>query len=63
VPRGRALREAEKEMTRLERRKQSLTQKLLGASTLDDQKRLGFELETVLRDLHVAEATWLAFFE
>ena len=63
VPRGRALRDAEKEMTRLERRKQNLTEKLLETSNLEDQTRLGGELDTVLRDLHAAETRWLAFFE
>jgi ATP-binding cassette subfamily F protein uup len=63
VPRGRALRDAEKEMTRLERRKQTLTEKLLGVSNRDEQTRLGVELDTVLRDLHRAETAWLEFFE
>ena len=63
VPRGRALRDAEKEMTRLERRKQSLTERLMVLSDRDELARLGLELETVLRDLHVAETNWLAFFD
>ncbi len=63
VPRGRALRDAEKEMTRLERRKQTLTEKLHGVSDRDEQARLGSELDVVLRDLHRAETTWLSFFE
>ena len=63
TPRGRALRDAEKEMTRLERRKQTLTERLLGVSDRDEQARLGRELEAVLGDLHRAEGAWLAFFE
>ncbi len=63
VPRGRALRDAEKEMTRLERRKQTLSEKLSAVTTVEEQTRLGLELEGVLRDLHVAETAWLAFFD
>ena len=63
VPRGRALRDAEKEMTRLERRKQNLTEKLLATSDHVDQTRLGAELDGVLRELHAAESAWLSFFE
>ena len=63
VPRGRALRDAEKEMTRLERRKRTLTEKLASVTTLEEQTRLGLELEGVLHDLHQAETAWLAFFE
>ncbi len=63
VPRGRALRDAEKEMTRLERRKQTLSEKLSSVTTIEDQTRLGLELEGVLRDLHAAETAWLAFFD
>ena len=63
VPRGRALRDAEKEMTRLERRKQSLSEKLSAVTTVEEQTRLGLELEGVLRDLHAAETAWLAFFD
>lgn len=63
VPRGRALRDAEKEMTRLERRKQTLSAKLEVVTTVDEQTRLGLELEGVLRALHEAETAWLAFFD
>ncbi len=63
VPRGRALREAEKEMTRLERRKQTLSAKLATVTTVEEQTRLGLELEGVLRALHEAETAWLAFFD
>ena len=63
VPRGRALRDAEKEMTRLERRKQTLSEKLSAVTTVEEQTRLGLELEGVLRDLHVAETAWPAFFD
>ena len=63
VPRGRALRDAEKEMTRLERRKQTLSAKLHGVTDPVEQARLGHELATVLDDLHHAEEAWLTFFE
>ncbi len=63
VPRGRALRDAEKEMTRLERRKQTLSAKLAVVTTVEEQTRLGLELDGVLRALHEAETTWLAFFD
>ncbi len=63
VPRGRALRDAEKEMTRLERRKQSLSDRLSSVTAVEEQTRLGTELDGVLRALHAAEAAWLAFFE
>ncbi len=63
IPRGRALRDAEKEMTRLERRKQTLSAKLAVVTTVEEQTRLGLELDGVLRALHEAETTWLAFFD
>jgi hypothetical protein len=59
VPRGRQLRDAEKDVTRLERRKVSLTQKLLTTTNHTEQTRLGSELADVQRSLQVAEEHWL----
>ncbi len=63
IPRGRALRDAEKDMTRLERRKQRLSADLSEVTEPAEQARLGRELASVLDDLARAEAAWLAFFE
>jgi ATP-binding cassette subfamily F protein uup len=60
VSRGRQIRDAEKDMSRLERRKESLTKKLLAASTHLDQTRLGVELASVQNELSVAEEHWLS---
>ena len=63
APAGRRLRDAEKEMTRLERKKQSLTRRILDASDHDELTRLGAELAVVQRDLATAEEGWLALLE
>jgi ATP-binding cassette subfamily F protein uup len=60
VPRGRLLRDAEKDMARLERRRSTLAGKLAASSDYLEQSRLGAELEQVLKDLHAAEEHWLA---
>jgi ABC transport system ATP-binding/permease protein len=59
VSRGRRLRDAEKDMTRLERRRTSLGEKIAASTDYLEQARLGGELERVLQDLAVAEETWL----
>jgi len=59
VPKGRAIRDAEKEMSRLERRKATLTEKLLASSGHEELTRLGSELATTQRDLSAAEERWL----
>ncbi len=59
APRGRLLRDAEKDMTRLERRRATLTEKIGASDDYLEQARLGAELEEVLRDLAVAEELWL----
>jgi ATP-binding cassette subfamily F protein uup len=59
VPKGRAIRDAEKEMSRLERKKSSLTEKLLASSDHEEQSRLGGELKATQRELSVAEEHWL----
>jgi ATP-binding cassette subfamily F protein uup len=59
VPRGRAIRDAEKEMSRLERKKSTLTQRLLASHDHEEQARLGQELASTQRDLSAAEERWL----
>jgi ATP-binding cassette subfamily F protein uup len=60
VPRGRILRDAEKDMNRLERRRVTLSDKLTKSSNYVEQARLGADLEQVLKDLHAAEEHWLS---
>jgi ABC transport system ATP-binding/permease protein len=63
LPRGRQLRDAEKDVTRLERRKVSLTKKLLESNDHTEQTRLGSELADVQRSLHHAEEHWLSLLD
>jgi ABC transport system ATP-binding/permease protein len=63
VSRGRQLRDAEKEMARLERRKSTLTDKLLAATDHLVQVRLGVELSDVQTALATAEDNWLSLNE
>ena len=63
VPRGRQLRDAEKDVTRLERRKVTLTKKLLDTLDHTEQTRLGNELAVVQRELSDAEDHWLSLLE
>ncbi len=63
VPHGRALRDAEKEMTRLERRRKALEERILATSDYAHQTRLGEELDAVGAALAVAEDRWLALQE
>ena len=58
--RGRLLREAEKVMTRLERRRVTLSDKISASSDYLEQAKWGAELELVLKDLAAAEENWLA---
>ncbi len=62
-PRGRALREAERRMTSLERRKQRLSDLLSEPADPADHARWARELAEVLAELAAAEDAWLAFFE
>jgi ATP-binding cassette subfamily F protein uup len=59
-PNGRQIRDAEKEMTRLERRRTALTQKILASTDHAEQARLGTELAQLLDELNAAEERWLA---
>jgi ATP-binding cassette subfamily F protein uup len=63
VPLGRQVRDAEKEMSRLDRRRNSLNAKILASNDREEQSRLGPELESVLRELSVAEEYWLTLVE
>ncbi|MGH3733860.1 MAG: ABC-F family ATP-binding cassette domain-containing protein [Acidimicrobiales bacterium] len=63
APRGRQLRDAEKVVTRLERRKVTLTRTLLESADHNEQTRLGDELAAVQRELHDAEERWLSLLE
>ena len=59
VPLGRQIREAEKNMSRLDRRRSALTKKLLASPDHSEMARLGDELETVQQELSAAEDYWL----
>ena len=63
APRGRQLRDAEKEMSRLERRRNTLTTKLLDSDDHLEQSRLGAELDEVQSALNAAEENWLTLAE
>ena len=60
---GRQLREAERDMTRLARRKDELITSLAGTADHLVLARLGRELTEVQADLNVAENRWLALAE
>ena len=60
VPRGRLLRDAEKDISRLERRRATLGDKIAASSDYLEQAKLGGELEKVLLDLAAAEEHWLS---
>lgn len=59
VPLGRQLRDAEKEMTRLDRQKKNLTEMLVSSFDHAEQARLGAELAKVQDALDAAEEKWL----
>ncbi len=63
MPRGRQLRDAEKEMTRLERQRRSLGDKILASGDYRQQALLAKELEEVQLALSAAEEKWLLFHE
>jgi hypothetical protein len=50
-------------MSRLDRRRNSLNAKILASNDREEQSRLGSELESVLRELSVAEEYWLTLVE
>jgi ATP-binding cassette subfamily F protein uup len=59
VPTGRQIRDAEKEMSRLERRRKTITDKILASHDHTEQTRLGTELADVQKALGHAEEYWL----
>jgi len=63
VSRGRQLRDAEKDVSRLERRKVTLTKKLLETTDHAAQTTLGVELADVQKALHTAEELWLGLLD
>ncbi|MGD1014608.1 MAG: ABC-F family ATP-binding cassette domain-containing protein [Acidimicrobiales bacterium] len=63
VPRGRLIRDAEKEMTRLERQRRSLGDKILASGDYQQQALLAKELDEVQLALSAAEEKWLLFHE
>ena len=63
VPLGRQIREAEKEMARLERRRAVITGRIVSSSDHTEQTQLGSELATLLEELSVAEELWLKLVE
>jgi ABC-type multidrug transport system ATPase subunit len=60
---GRQLRDAEKEMTRLERRRSVITEKILTSSDHEEQSKLGAQLSDLLSELNAAEDRWLGLVE
>jgi ATPase subunit of ABC transporter with duplicated ATPase domains len=63
APNGRQIRDAEKVMTRLERRRSVITQKILATTNHAEQQKLGSELAQLLTELNAAEERWLALVE
>jgi ATP-binding cassette subfamily F protein uup len=57
---GRLLRDAEKEVAKLERKRKSLSDKIASSSDLAEQAALAKEHSEVLRSLTLAEDAWLA---
>ncbi len=60
VPRGRLLRDAEKDMRRLERKRASLGDKIAASADYREQTLLAAELKQVVTDLAAAEELWLS---
>ena len=60
---GRQIRDAEKEMSRLDRRRHALTKKILASPDRAEQAQLGTELEGVQKALGTAEEYWLTLVE
>jgi ATP-binding cassette subfamily F protein uup len=63
VPLGRQIREAEKNMSRLDRRRSTLNKRLLASVNHAEMAKLGAELELVQKELSAAEDYWLALIE
>jgi len=63
VPLGRQIRDAEKEMTRLERRRSVIAEKIGASPDYSEQSKLGAELAVLLKELNAAEERWLSLVE
>jgi ATP-binding cassette subfamily F protein uup len=63
VPLGRQIRDAEKEMARLERRRSVITEKIGASRDHVEQSKLGSELAELLKQLKTAEERWLDLVE
>jgi ABC transport system ATP-binding/permease protein len=63
LPNGRQIRDAEKDMARLERRRTVITQKILASNDHAEQARLGSDLAELSTELNAAEERWLALVE
>lgn len=63
VPLGRQIRDVEKEIARLERRRSSLNEKILSSPDHREQSTLGSELDDIRRALTTAEDLWLKLSE
>jgi ATP-binding cassette subfamily F protein uup len=63
APNGRQIRDTEKVMARLERRRTVITQKILASTDHAEQARLGSELAQLFTELNAAEERWLALVE
>ena len=57
---GRVLRDAEKQVTKLERRRTSLNEKIMASADVEEQKKLSSELSQVIKDLAQAEDYYLS---
>jgi ATP-binding cassette subfamily F protein uup len=60
---GRQVRDAEKEMARLDRKRTSLNKKLVDSVDHTEQVRLGTELDVIQKELTAAEEYWLTLIE
>jgi ATP-binding cassette subfamily F protein uup len=59
IPRGKQIRDAEKAMSKLDRRRATLNEKILTSSDPLEQKALSSELNALLVELSTAEERWL----
>ena len=57
---GRVLRDAEKQVTKLERRRTSMNEKIMASADVEEQKKLSAELSQVIKDLAQAEDYYLS---
>ena len=57
---GRVLRDAEKQVTKLERRRTSLNEKIMASADVEEQKKLSAELSQVIKDLAIAEDYYIS---